>query len=104
MSQATAQATVSYKGYTAMVEWSDEECRFVGDSVGLVNTLIEVRGATLEDALADFADSIEWYIEGCKSEGIEPEKPQVLRQPDYSDGVPQMGLSPDEVRACLSAP
>jgi len=66
MSQAKAQKTVSYKGYTAIVEWSDEEGCYVGNSVGIAHTFIEVRGATLEEALADFADSIEWHLEECE--------------------------------------
>ncbi|MDR2560166.1 MAG: hypothetical protein LBC63_00115 [Holophagales bacterium] len=75
-----SQKTLTYKGYAAIVGWSEKEGRYVGDSVGLTKAVIEVCGATLNEARAEFADSIEWYLEYCNKEGIEPERPQINLQ------------------------
>jgi predicted HicB family RNase H-like nuclease len=73
---AVAQETLTHKGYTAIVGWSEEKGHYVGYTTGLTDVLIEVYGATLEEAQAEFADSVEWYLDGCAKDGIEPEKPQ----------------------------
>lgn len=73
MNQTTE--TISYKGYTALIEWSEEEKCYVGESKALPNTSIDVRGATLQEALADFADSIDWCLEDRESDGARRERP-----------------------------
>ncbi|MDR2560759.1 MAG: hypothetical protein LBC63_03175 [Holophagales bacterium] len=87
MSEQTAakQETLTYKGYTAVVAWDEDECRYWGNMVGQRNIGIEVMGATLEEAQAEFADSVEWYLEGCAEDGIEPEKPHVASLPKPSE-------------------
>ena len=53
---------LEYKGYKGSVEYSREDNCLVGKVQGMGKDLIAYEGQTL-------------YIEGCKADGVEPQKP-----------------------------
>lgn len=65
---------MEYNGYIGMVEYDSDAKIFHGD---VVNTrdVITFQGTTVEEIEGAFKDSVEDYIEWCKSEGVTPEKP-----------------------------
>ena len=68
------QETMSYKGYTAAIHWSNEESCYIGDVIG-IRHIIFFRGDTLPELNEMFKEMIEEYLENCKENGIEPNKP-----------------------------
>ncbi len=62
--------TMTYKGYTAEIHYSDEDGFFVGDVVGIDN-IICFHGNTDEELRIAFEDVVDLYIEALE----EPENP-----------------------------
>ena len=65
---------LEYKGYEGSVEYSLEDEILFGQVLG-IRSLLLYEGQTLSELKADFEDTINDYIQGCKEEGIEPEQP-----------------------------
>ena len=65
---------MEYKGYVGVVEYDSEAKIFHGD---VINTrdVITFQGKTANEIEKAFKDSINDYIDWCKEEGVEPEKP-----------------------------
>jgi len=64
-----------YKGYTARI-YRDEECEcYAGDVLYLENTIFDISGDTIEEAIKDFRFFIDNYLDDCKDKGIEPQQP-----------------------------
>ena len=65
---------MEYKGYIGTVEYDAEEKLFHGD---IINTrdVITFQGTNVNEIERAFKDSIEDYIDWCKEDGVEPEKP-----------------------------
>ncbi len=65
---------MKYKGYIGNVVYDDEAKIFHGD---VINTrdVITFQGTTVEEIETAFKDSIDDYLNWCKDEGEEPEKP-----------------------------
>lgn len=63
-----------YKGYWAEIRYSDEDECFWGKVEGLKNTSITFEGETVKELKKDFKDAIDFYLEGCRIEGTEPDK------------------------------
>ena len=66
---------LEYKGYKGSVEYSKEDNCLFGKVQGLNKDLILYEGQTLDELRKDFEAGIDSYIEGCKTEGVEPAKP-----------------------------
>jgi len=67
---------LEYKGYTGSIEYSQTDNYLHGQVLGLnKNICIIYEGNTAEELYNDFRDGIEHYLEDCKAEGIQPEKP-----------------------------
>jgi predicted HicB family RNase H-like nuclease len=64
---------MNYKGYTASIDYSDEEGCLIGEVVG-IRHIILFRGSTLSEINETFKEMIDEYLENCKN-GIEPNKP-----------------------------
>lgn len=64
-----------YKGYTGRVEYSEADNCFVGTVIGLKNADIIYEGDSVESLRKDFEEAIDYYLEDCKNNGREPEKP-----------------------------
>ena len=65
---------MNYKGYIGKVEYDDENRVFTGNVVN-VKTVITFHGSTVDELEEDFKASVDDYLQWCKEDGIEPEKP-----------------------------
>ena len=65
---------MTYKGYTARVEFDDRDDIFVGHVLG-INAIVGFHGETVAELRKDFAAAIDFLIEDCKALGVEPERP-----------------------------
>lgn len=67
---------LEYKGYKGSVEYSKEDNCLCGKVQGMGNkALILYEGTTIDELRKDFEEGVDSYLEGCKSDGIEPVKP-----------------------------
>lgn len=65
---------MKYKGYSGNVEFSEADGVFFGEIQG-IRSVITYEGTNSEELLKDFHDSVDVYLEFCKSQGIAPETP-----------------------------
>ena len=66
--------TMTYKGYTARVEYDERDHLFVGRILGIRN-IISFHGETVAELRAEFELAIKDYLADCKAQGIQPMKP-----------------------------
>lgn len=66
--------TMTYKGYTARIEFDERDAIFVGRVLG-VKAIIGFHGETVAELRADFEAAIDFMIDDCKARGETPEKP-----------------------------
>ncbi len=64
---------MSYKGYWAKIEYSDEDECFCGKVEGLKKDLICFEGENVKQLKADFKNAIDHYLQTCKDLNQEPE-------------------------------
>lgn len=81
--------TMSYKGYTARVEYDERDNIFVGRILG-IRSIISFHGETVMELRAEFEHAVKDYLAECKKEGVHPEKPasgkMLLRVPPEVHG------------------
>lgn len=65
---------MTYKGFIGSVEYDDEAHIFSGEVIN-TRTVITFQGTTVDEIENAFHDSVDDYLEWCKEDGIEPEKP-----------------------------
>ena len=65
---------MKYKGYIGKVEYDDENRVFTGNVIN-VKTVITFHGETVDELESEFKASVDDYLEWCKEDGVEPEKP-----------------------------
>ncbi|MBO4438236.1 MAG: type II toxin-antitoxin system HicB family antitoxin [Spirochaetaceae bacterium] len=65
---------MTYKGFIGSVEYDDEAHVFSGEVIN-TRTVITFQGTTVDEIENAFHDSVDDYLEWCKEDGIEPEKP-----------------------------
>lgn len=65
---------LEYKGYTGSIEYSKEDDLLFGKVLG-VRGLISYEGKTGSDLENDFREAIDTYLNDCRNDGIQPEKP-----------------------------
>ena len=65
---------MNYKGYVGVVEYDDEAKIFSGEVIN-TRTVITFQGTTVDELENEFHASVDDYLEWCKEDGIEPEKP-----------------------------
>jgi predicted HicB family RNase H-like nuclease len=65
---------MTYKGYESIVEYDDEAKVFAGE---VINTrdVITFQGKSVQELERAFRESVDDYLEFCKSRNEEPEKP-----------------------------
>ena len=66
--------TMTYKGYTARVEYDERDNIFVGRILGIRN-MISFHGETVTELRSEFEFAVKDYLMDCKQQGIHPEKP-----------------------------
>ncbi len=65
---------LEYNGFIGEVDFDENARTFYGKVVN-ANVLISFRGQTVDELEKSFRDVIETYLEDCRQEGREPEKP-----------------------------
>ena len=70
----TDNNTVKYKGYTALVEFSDEDDCLIGKVIGIRDVIV-FDGNTVEEIRKNFHDIVDHYITACSKTGREPNTP-----------------------------
>ncbi|MCR4990104.1 MAG: type II toxin-antitoxin system HicB family antitoxin [Lachnospiraceae bacterium] len=63
-----------YKGYVGEVEY-DDDCKIFSGSVINTKTVITFQGTSVEELNREFQLSVDDYLDWCKKDGVEPEKP-----------------------------
>lgn len=64
---------MTYKGYAARIEYSDEDECFVGRVVG-IRDMITFHGESVDGVRKDFEEAMDFYLETCAERGEEPNK------------------------------
>jgi predicted HicB family RNase H-like nuclease len=65
--------TMSYKGYTARVEFDERDDIFVGRILG-IRSIISFHESTVAGLRAEFKRAIDDYLLECEERGLTPEK------------------------------
>ncbi|MBR1853715.1 MAG: type II toxin-antitoxin system HicB family antitoxin [Lachnospiraceae bacterium] len=65
---------LTYKLYNGTVEYSKEDKCLFGKVVG-IKSLISYEGNSIQELEEDFQKTVDEYIEECRKQGVEPEKP-----------------------------
>ncbi len=84
---------MTYKGYPAKIEYSEEDGCFVGHIVG-INDIVGFHGESVTELRAVFEEAVDDYLESCAQVGRPPQKP-------YSGNL--MLRVPPEVHAAVAA-
>ena len=66
--------TMMYKGYVGEIEY-DDECHIFTGSVINTKTVITFQGTSVDELTREFQLSVDDYLEWCKKDGIDPERP-----------------------------
>jgi predicted HicB family RNase H-like nuclease len=72
--RSTAMNSMSYKGYTARVEFDERDNIFVGRILGVRN-IISFHGETVAELKAELKSAVDDYLAECEEQGLKPEKP-----------------------------
>ena len=85
---------MEYKGYKGFVQYDDEAKIFHGEIFGICD-VITFQGTCIDDLEQSFRDSIDDYLEFCKSRGEKPNKPysgkfQVRLNPELHKRIAQI--------------
>ncbi len=65
---------IEHKGYTGHIEFDAESEMLHGEVFGL-RDVVTFEGASVDEVMQAFRDSVDDYLEFCKERGEEPEKP-----------------------------
>jgi predicted HicB family RNase H-like nuclease len=65
---------MTYKGYTAKIEYSDEDECLVGRISG-IRSIITFHGDSVKKIKHAFEEAVDFYLETCATRNEEPEKP-----------------------------
>ena len=86
--------TMTYKGYTARVDFDDAEGIFSGRLLG-ISDVVGFHADNVPELRAAFEDAVDDYVETCARIGKLPEKP--------ASGKLMLRIPPDVHRAALVA-
>ena len=64
----------SHKGFIAEVDYDDNAEVFFGTVIN-VHTVMSFRGASVSELKTSFVDVVDTYLDDCRREGLDPEKP-----------------------------
>lgn len=67
-------STMTYKGYAARIEYSDEDGCFVGHIAG-IKDVIGFHGESVKELRAAFEEAVDDYLATCEKSGRSPQKP-----------------------------
>ena len=86
--------TMTYKGFTARVDFDDAEGIFSGRLLG-ISDVVGFHADNVPELRAAFEDAVDDYVETCARIGKQPEKP--------ASGKLMLRIPPDVYRAALVA-
>ena len=66
--------TISYKGYAARIEYSDEDDCLIGHIAG-INDIVGFHANSVSELHVAFEEAVDDYLETCKRVGKLPQKP-----------------------------
>lgn len=66
--------TMTYKGFAARVEYSEDDGCFVGHIAG-IRDVIGFHGESVAELRTAFNEAVDDYLEACKKLGKEPNRP-----------------------------
>lgn len=66
--------TMSYKGYAARIEYSDEDNCFIGHIAG-IKDVVGFHGESVKDLRSAFEEAVDDYLATCKKLGRLPQRP-----------------------------
>jgi predicted HicB family RNase H-like nuclease len=70
------EENLSYRGFTGQVEIDYEADIIHGDVVG-IRDVVTFQGKTPKEVQKAFRESVDDYLEYCKSISVEPEQPKI---------------------------
>ena len=76
---------MEYKGYLGKVAVDGDE--LYGTVVNLHRDHVDFRGRTIDEARRAFHESVDFYLDGCRQDGEEPERPLLASRKTESDAV-----------------
>jgi predicted HicB family RNase H-like nuclease len=65
---------MSYRGYAARIEYSDEDGCLIGRIAG-IQDIVSFHGDSVEDIRRVFQEAVDFYLDTCAERGREPRKP-----------------------------
>ena len=66
--------TLTYKGYTAKIEFDPDDDILFGNLLGIRDT-VGFHGETVNELKQAFHEAVDFYLESCEKAGREPNKP-----------------------------
>ncbi|WP_312830555.1 type II toxin-antitoxin system HicB family antitoxin [Pseudomonas rhodesiae] len=66
--------TMKYKGYSASIEYSDEDSLFLGDIAG-ISDVVSFRGESVKEIRCAFVQAVDHYLYSCESLDRIPQRP-----------------------------
>jgi predicted HicB family RNase H-like nuclease len=66
-------STMTYKNYSARIEFDERDNIFVGRILG-IRDIISFHGSSVTDLRAEFERTVEDYLADCAERGVSPEK------------------------------
>lgn len=67
-------STMTYKGYAARIEYSDEDGCFIGHIAG-IKDVVGFHGESVQELRAAFEEAVDDYLAACEKSGRAPQKP-----------------------------
>ena len=67
-------STMTYKGYAARIDYSDEDGCFVGHIAG-IKDIVGFHGESVKELRAAFEEAVDDYLAACERSGRAPQKP-----------------------------
>lgn len=65
---------MTYNGYTARIEYSEEDNCFVGHVAG-IRDVVGFHGDSVDELRSAFTEAVDDYLESCEKLGRSPQKP-----------------------------
>ena len=73
-SESDAMNTMSYRGYSAVIQYDDEDGLFFGRLAGIRDG-VGFHGQTVDELRAAFREAVDDYIDTCAKIGKSPQRP-----------------------------
>jgi predicted HicB family RNase H-like nuclease len=74
-SRCETMNTMTYQGYLAYIEYSNDDDEFVGTVMNTSKDNIYFGGKTVTELKRHFQEAVDTHIKNCKALGMEAEKP-----------------------------